>query len=82
MSLCIGADVIFSLISAAGDASGWMGYMCRCVRGSVPFRARRVVQGGRYVACVTIGCGVPLNGVFVTPFVVSIGIAKGEVVAE
>lgn len=46
MSLGIGANVIFSLIFAAGDASGWMGYMCRCVRDSVPFRVRRVVQGG------------------------------------
>ncbi|MBP3564660.1 MAG: hypothetical protein J6J77_03380 [Alistipes sp.] len=29
-----------------------------------------------YIACVTIGCGVPRMLVYVTPFVVSIGVAR------
>ena len=41
MSRCrlgIESNVILSHIYAVGDASGWMGYMCRCVRDSESFR--------------------------------------------
>ena len=55
--------------------------MPKCAMFRAAIMRGRAVQGWCDVACVTTGCGVPHNGVFVTPFVVSIGIAGGGVAA-